>query len=46
MSFSIIIPTFQRRQIVRAAIDSALAFARAMFHSEVIVVDERLAMAR
>ena len=40
MSFSIIIPTFQRRQIVKAAIDSALAFARATSDSEVIVVDD------
>ena len=40
MNFSIITPTFQRRQIVRASIDSALAFARAAPGSEVIVVDD------
>lgn len=40
MSFSIVIPTFQRRQIVRASIGTALAFARATSDSEVIVVDD------
>jgi glycosyltransferase involved in cell wall biosynthesis len=40
MNFSIITPTFQRRQIVRASIDSTLAFARATSDSEVIVVDD------
>jgi glycosyltransferase involved in cell wall biosynthesis len=40
MRFSIVIPTFQRRQIVRASIDSALAFACATSDSEVIVVDD------
>ena len=40
MSLSIVIPTFQRRQIVRASIGTALAFARATSDSEVIVVDD------
>ena len=40
MSFSIVIPTFQRRSIVRASIESALMFARATPNSEVIVVDD------
>ena len=40
MSFSIVIPTFQRRQIVCASIDTALTFARATFDAEVIIVDD------
>jgi glycosyltransferase involved in cell wall biosynthesis len=40
MRFSIVTPTFQRRHIVRASIDTALAFARATSDAEVIVVDD------
>ena len=39
-SFSIITPTFQRGQVIRASIDSSLAFARATSDAEVIVVDD------
>jgi glycosyltransferase involved in cell wall biosynthesis len=40
MSFSIVIPTFQRRQVVRASIGTALTFARETFNAEVIIVDD------
>jgi glycosyltransferase involved in cell wall biosynthesis len=38
--FSVVTPTFQRRQLVRGAIESALAFARAAGDTELVVVDD------
>jgi glycosyltransferase involved in cell wall biosynthesis len=40
MRFSIVTPTFQRRQLVRRAIESALAFTRTVDGSELVVVDD------
>src|SRR5574337_1872254 len=40
MQFSIITPTFNRRDVVRRAIDSGLQFARASGNSEIVVVDD------
>ena len=38
--FSVVTPTFQRRQVVRRSIDSALTFARAVGDTELVVVDD------
>jgi len=38
--FSIVIPTFQRRHLVRRAIESALMFAREVGDTEVVIVDD------
>lgn len=38
--FSVVTPTYNRRSIVPRAIDSSLAFARAVGDSEVIVIDD------
>jgi glycosyltransferase involved in cell wall biosynthesis len=40
MRFSIIIPTFERRQVLAQSIDSAIAFAHAVGETEVVVVDD------
>ena len=40
MFFSIIIPTFERRQVLPQSIDSSIAFARAAGETEVVVVDD------
>ena len=40
MRFSIIIPTFERRQVLPQSIDSAIAFAHAAGEAEVVVVDD------
>jgi glycosyltransferase involved in cell wall biosynthesis len=38
--FSVIIPTFRRRQAVRRAVESALMFARAVGDTELVIVDD------
>jgi glycosyltransferase involved in cell wall biosynthesis len=38
--FSVVIPTFQRGQVVSRSIDSALAFARVVGGTEVVVIDD------
>ncbi len=40
MLFSIIIPTFERRQVLPRSIDSSIAFARAAGETEIVVVDD------
>ena len=40
MLFSIIIPTFKRRQVLAQSIDSSIAFAHAVGETEVVVVDD------
>ena len=40
MLFSVITPTFNRRDVVRRAIDSGLQFARAVGDSEIVIVDD------
>ncbi len=40
MYFSIIIPTFERRQLLPQSVDSAIAFAQAVGETEVVVVDD------
>ena len=40
MHFSIVIPTFERRQVLPQSIDSAIAFAHAVGETELVVVDD------
>jgi glycosyltransferase involved in cell wall biosynthesis len=40
MRFSIITPTFNRRDVVRRSIDSGLQFVRAVGNSEIVVIDD------